>query len=80
MRFRNRPSEYALSQALAAVGQTRQSKIVADVMDYHASNDSLIELGEKSNVDMVAFYHLVPVPPNSVVADVFMLKWMDIVP
>jgi ribonuclease Z len=40
-------------------------------MDYHASTESLIELGEKSNVDMVAFYHLVPVPPNSVVEDIF---------
>ena len=41
-------------------------------MDYHASTDSLIELGEKSNVDMVAFYHLVPVPPMSALEDVFM--------
>ncbi|MFT6286726.1 MAG: ribonuclease Z [Halieaceae bacterium] len=66
------PTVTALSEALGAVGQSRQSRIVFDVMDYHASTDSLIELGEKSNVDMVAFYHLVPVPPNSVVADVFM--------
>jgi ribonuclease Z len=66
------PTVTALSKALSDAGQTRQSKIVADVMDYHASTDSLIELGEKSNVDMVAFYHLVPVPPNSVVADVFL--------
>ena len=41
-------------------------------MDYHASAESLIGLGEKSNADMVAFYHLVPVPPNSVVTDAFM--------
>ena len=65
------PMVTALSEALGAVGQSRQSKIVADVMDYHASTESLIELGEKSNVDMVAFYHLVPVPPNSVVEDIF---------
>lgn len=66
------PTVTALSEAMGAVGQSRQSKIVADVMDYHASTESLIELGEKSNVDMVAFYHLVPVPPNSVVEDIFM--------
>ena len=65
------PTVTALSEALGTVGQTRQSKIVSDVMDYHASTDSLIELGEKSNVDMVAFYHLVPVPLNSVLEDVF---------
>ena len=61
----------ALSEAMGAAGRSRQSKIVADVIDYHASTDSLIELGEKSNVDMVAFYHLVPVPLNSVLEDIF---------
>ena len=66
------PTVTALSEALGAVGQSRQSKIVSDVMDYHASTDSLIVLAEQSNVDMVAFYHLVPVPPNSVVEDIFM--------
>ena len=40
-------------------------------MDYHASTDSLINLGEQTNVDMVAFYHLMPVPLNVVLEDVF---------
>ena len=66
------PTVTALSETLGAVGQSRQSKIVSDVIDYHASTDSLIVLAEQSNVDMVAFYHLVPVPPNSVVEDIFM--------
>ena len=66
------PTVSALSEALGAVGQSRQSRIVADVMDYHASTDSLIELGETSNVDMVAFYHLVPVPPNALLEDIFL--------
>ena len=66
------PTVSALSKALAAANQPRQSKIVADVMDYHASAESLIELGKKSNVDMVAFYHLVPVPPNPLLEDVFL--------
>ncbi|MFT4614129.1 MAG: ribonuclease Z [Bacteroidia bacterium] len=65
------PTVTTLSEALGTVGQTRQSKIVADVIDYHASTDSLIELGEQSDVDMVAFYHLVPVPPNAVLEDIF---------
>ena len=60
-----------LSEALGAAERPRQSKIVADVLDYHASTDALIELGEQSNVDMVAFYHLVPVPLNDVLEDVF---------
>ena len=71
------PTVSALSEAMGAVGASRQSRIVTDVMDYHASTDSLIELGEKSNVDMVAFYHLVPVPPNSLLTDVFMREAPD---
>jgi ribonuclease Z len=66
------PTVSALSEALGKANQPRPSKIVADVMDYHASTESLIELGEKSNVDMVAFYHLVPVPPTSLLKDVFL--------
>jgi ribonuclease Z len=65
------PTVSTLSEAMAAVDRPRQSKIVADVLDYHASTDSLIELGKRSSVDMVAFYHLVPVPANSVLEDVF---------
>ncbi|MEH6552366.1 MAG: MBL fold metallo-hydrolase [Pseudomonadales bacterium] len=66
------PTTTALSNALGAAGQSRQSKIVSDVQDYHASAESLVDLGEKSDVDMVAFYHLVPVPPTSLLGDVFM--------
>jgi ribonuclease Z len=66
------PTTTALSNALAAAGQSRQSKIVNDVEDYHASAQSLVELGEKSDVAMVAFYHLVPVPSNALLADIFL--------
>ena len=65
------PIVSTLSKSMGTAGQSRPSKIVSDVMDYHASTDSLIELGEQSNVDMVAFYHLVPVPLNVVLEDVF---------
>jgi ribonuclease Z len=66
------PTTGSLAKALGAAGQSRQSKIVADVLDYHASAESLIELGKTSNVDMVAFYHLVPVPPTSLLKNVFL--------
>ena len=66
------PTTKALSDALGAAGQSRQSKIVADVMDYHASAESLVELSKKSNVGMVAFYRLVPVPPTTLLKDVFL--------
>jgi ribonuclease Z len=61
-----------MSEALAAAGQMRTSKIVSDVMDYHASTAALIELGAKTDVDMVAYYHLVPTPTNSLLGDIFM--------
>lgn len=66
------PIVTTMSEALAAAGQKRTSKIVSDVLDYHASTDSLIELGANTDVDMVAFYHLVPAPMNSVLEDIFM--------
>ena len=66
------PTVTTLSKAMGAEGLSRQSKIVADVMDYHASTDALIELAEKAEVDMVAFYHLVPVPMNALIKDIFM--------
>jgi len=65
------PTVSILSDAMGNAGQARQSKIVADVIDYHASTDSIIELGKQSNVNMVAFYHLVPVPLNSALDAVF---------
>ena len=71
------PTVSSLSKALGAAGQSRQSKIVSDVMDYHASAESLIDLGKKSDVDMVAFYHLVPVPPTSLLKNVFMRRAPD---
>ncbi len=65
------PTVSILSDAMGNAGQARQSKIVADVIDYHASTESIIELGKQSNVNMVAFYHLVPVPLNSALDAVF---------
>ncbi len=66
------PLVTALADALEASGRSRQSKIVTDVIDYHASTASLIELDARSDMGMVAYYHLVPLPPNSIAADVFM--------
>ena len=60
------------SEAMAEAGQKRISKIMADVLDYHASTDSLIDLGTKTDVDMVVFYHLVPTPMNALLEGLFM--------
>jgi len=71
------PTLSRLSKAFSSVGQSRMSKIVDDVMDYHASTESLIALGKSSDVGMVAFYHLVPVPANPIIAEVFMRATPD---
>ena len=71
------PTLSRLSKAFSTVGQSRMSKIVDDVMDYHASTESLIALGKSSDVGMVAFYHLVPVPANPIIAEVFMRATPD---
>jgi len=43
-----------LSQAWG-IDLTSAAVALSFVMDYHASTDSLIELGEQSGVDMVAY-------------------------
>lgn len=63
------PVVSTLSKAASEAGLSRVSKIMSDVLDYHASTDSLIEL--VADVDMVAFYPLVPSPLNFVIKDIF---------
>ena len=57
--------------AAEKAGLNRLAKIMTDVMDYHASTESLIQLGQEIDIGMVAYYHLVPVPANFVVEKVF---------
>ena len=71
------PIVTALANSLEASGRPRQSKIVTDVIDYHASTASLIDLNAQSDIGMVAYYHLVPVPPNSIAESVFMRNAPD---
>ncbi len=59
------------ADAATAAGLSRQAKIMNDVLDYHASTDSIIELADDTDIGMVAFYHLVPAPQNIIVEKVF---------
>jgi ribonuclease Z len=65
------PVVSTLSAAAGQTGLSRISKIMADVLDYHASTTSLVELGAGADVDRVAFYHLVPSPVNVLVEEIF---------
>lgn len=49
----------------------RLSKIMNDVLDYHASVESLVALQNKVEVGMVGYYHLVPVPGNLIMEQIF---------
>ena len=59
------PAVSLMSQVMGDNGRERISKIMRDVLDYHASLESLIELNDKADVDRVAYYHLVPNPTNA---------------
>ena len=58
------PAVTTMAAAAEQAGFKRVSMIMNDVIDYHASTDSIIELGESTKIDMVAYYHLVPAPGN----------------
>jgi ribonuclease Z len=60
-----------MSAAATDAGQDRLARIATDVLDYHASTTSVIELGQQTDIDMIALYHLVPVPQNLVMEKVF---------
>ena len=59
------PAVTSMSEGFAAEGRARLSKIMADVLDYHASLESIIGLGSEIDIGMVAYYHLVPNPSNA---------------
>ncbi len=65
------PAVTTMAAAADAAGASRMSKIMNDVLDYHASTDSIIELGRSTKIGMVAYYHLVPTPGNILVEKFF---------
>jgi len=67
----------ALQQAVAAAGNTRLSRILVDIQDYHASVADLVELTRSGAIGMTALYHLVPGPRNAVMERVFKRDFTD---
>ena len=60
-----------MSEALADNGNKRTSKLIHDVLDYHASTTSLVDMAKQANVKQLAFYHMVPMPTNMFTEKVF---------
>ena len=61
-----------LSETANSAGLNRIGKIMADVMDYHASAESIVALSDKASIQQVAFYHLVPIPANILMEEIFL--------
>jgi len=66
------PLVSGMAAAADKAGLPRLSKIMNDVLDYHASADSIRALAATSTITMVGLYHLVPVPQTFVMEKVFM--------
>lgn len=63
------PIVTALAEAAADTGQDRAVTILNDILDYHASTESLVQLQDQ--IGMMVYYHLVPAPQNLVMRKVF---------
>ncbi len=55
----------------ARAGAPRLARIMTDVIDYHADSRSLEERARAAGVRQLAYYHLVPVPPNALAEKLF---------
>ena len=60
-----------MSDALSANGNKRTAKLIGDVLDYHASTTNLVEMARLANVKQLAFYHMVPMPANPFMENIF---------
>ena len=60
-----------MSSAFAANGRKRMAKIVTDFLDYHTSTKNLVEMAESANVKQLVFHHMVPMPANYFMENVF---------
>ncbi len=60
-----------MESALATVGRDRQSKIMHDIQNYHAHASTLGDAASKAGVKLLAAYHLVPPPRNTLMKNVF---------
>jgi ribonuclease Z len=52
-------------------GRGRISKIMSDVIDYHADSLTIESRAEKAGIKQLVLYHLVPVPPNALAEVMF---------
>ncbi|MDC0464830.1 MBL fold metallo-hydrolase [Pseudomonadales bacterium] len=66
-----RPVLEVMHRVALEVGRDRAAKIVMDVTDYHAGLEGLQASADAAGVRRLVLYHLVPSPPNALVAGFF---------
>lgn len=62
----------ALQDAAASAGNERVAKIMGDIQSYHAPVSELEALVESTGVRQMVLYHLLPVPRNTLMRQVFL--------
>mgnify|MGYP006100516827 FL=1 len=66
-----RPVLEVMHRVALESGRERVAKIIMDVTDYHAGLEGLQASADAAGVQRLVLYHLVPAPPNAVVAGFF---------
>ena len=60
-----------IAGAADAMGMANRAQVLLDVLDYHASTESLGELDDRIELGQMILYHLVPPPLNGVTEQIF---------
>ncbi|MCP5181097.1 MAG: MBL fold metallo-hydrolase [Pseudomonadales bacterium] len=65
------PIVQAMAKTAEAAGRIRQARILGDIQGYHASTESLSQIVAQAAPRMLAVYHLVPAPRNTLMSRMF---------
>jgi ribonuclease Z len=65
------PIILTLAETAEGVGRTRNARILTDVTDYHASTDSIVSLIDQADIQLTAYYHMVPSPSNIIMQKIY---------
>ena len=66
------PMVRAMSEAAATRGLPHISKIMTDILDYHASPEDAARAAADAGVDQLVLYHIVPPLPSALLKPVFL--------
>ncbi|MEM7364986.1 MAG: MBL fold metallo-hydrolase [Pseudomonadota bacterium] len=61
----------------SSLSQSRMTKVLGDIQDYHASVADVAELTRSTGVNMTALYHMVPGPRNELMENMFKRELED---